>query len=79
MQQNLSDWLLSECYKHAEECRSRGTVVQDGPLRSYFFDMEQQWLKMAEKIKCELLLQGTAAAGKMPHSDARTEKVRSES
>jgi hypothetical protein len=79
MQQDLSDWLLAECYKHAEECRCRGTVVQDGPLRSYFVDMERQWLKMAENIKSARWLQKTAVAGDMPHSDARSEKVPSES
>jgi hypothetical protein len=41
MQHSLSDWLLSECYKHAEECRYRISAEQDEPLRGRFFDMER--------------------------------------
>jgi hypothetical protein len=69
MRQDMSDWLLSECYKHAEECRSRATAEQDGPLRNHFFDMERQWLKMAEDVKSARWLEKSGAAGNVPQSD----------
>ena len=79
MRQDLSDWLLSECYKHAEECKCRATVEQDGPLRTYFVDMERQWLKMAENIKSAQCLQKAGASGEILHPDECAEKVPPES
>jgi hypothetical protein len=79
MRQDLSDWLLSECYKHAEECRCRAAVEQDGPLRTNFVDMERQWLQMAENIKSAQWQHKAGAAGEIPHSDECAEKIPPES